>query len=122
MPTDLRRSVPQEAGGQWTRTWEMRVTVTGNSTQPAVLAAKKIRDPDDQLFRAGRTIRWSTHPVDSLLDDRSNRYPEGRAPSAVYGADAVPGGQLSSLIHKFRGLEIGGTYGKHHIAEATNEW
>jgi iron complex outermembrane receptor protein len=33
--------------------------------------------------------------------------------SAVYGSDAVAGVINIFLLHKFRGLEIGGSYGKH---------
>ena len=40
--------------------------------------------------------------------------------SAVYGADAVPGVVNYFLLHKFRGLEIGGTYGNTNLG-ASNE-
>ena len=35
--------------------------------------------------------------------------------SAVYGSDAVAGVVNFFLVHKFRGLEIGGTYGNTNI-------
>jgi iron complex outermembrane receptor protein len=40
--------------------------------------------------------------------------------SAIYGADAVAGVVNFFLIHKFRGLEIGGTYGNTNLG-ASNE-
>src|SRR6266581_578692 len=40
--------------------------------------------------------------------------------SAVYGADAVAGVVNFFLIHKFRGLEIGGTYGNTNLG-ASND-
>src|SRR5437773_2334674 len=40
--------------------------------------------------------------------------------SAVYGADAVAGVVNFFLVHKFRGLEIGGTYGNTNLG-ASNE-
>ena len=63
------------------------------------------------------------HPVHSLLDDRSHRYPEGRR-LGVYGADAVAGVVNFFLIHKFRGLEIGGTYGNTDMGGSNDmgEW
>src|SRR5438552_18616325 len=40
--------------------------------------------------------------------------------SAVYGADAVAGVVNFFMIHKFRGLELGGTYGNTNLG-ASNE-
>src|SRR6266403_3164614 len=40
--------------------------------------------------------------------------------SAIYGADAIAGVFNIILVHKFRGLEIGGTYGKTN-AGASND-
>src|SRR5438477_1419109 len=44
--------------------------------------------------------------------------------SAVYGADAVAGVVNFFLIHKFRGLEIGGTYGNTNLGGSNDmgEW
>src|SRR5205823_9738771 len=44
--------------------------------------------------------------------------------SAVYGSDAVAGVVNFFLIHKFRGLEIGGTYGNTDLGASndTGEW
>ena len=44
--------------------------------------------------------------------------------SAVYGADAVAGVVNFFLIHKFRGLEIGGTYGNTNMGGSNDmgEW
>ena len=44
--------------------------------------------------------------------------------SAVYGADAVAGVVNFFLIHKFRGLEIGGTYGNTNMGASNDmgEW
>jgi outer membrane receptor protein involved in Fe transport len=44
--------------------------------------------------------------------------------SAVYGADAVAGVVNFFLIHKFRGLEIGGTYGNTNLGASNDmgEW
>ena len=40
--------------------------------------------------------------------------------SAIYGADAIAGVFNIILIHKFRGLEIGGTYGNTNMG-ASND-
>src|SRR5207237_2742933 len=44
--------------------------------------------------------------------------------SAVYGADAVAGVVNFFVIHKFRGLEIGGTYGNTNLGGSNDmgEW
>src|SRR5581483_8110289 len=44
--------------------------------------------------------------------------------SAVYGADAVAGVVNFFLVHKFRGLEIGGTYGNTNLGASNDmgEW
>ena len=47
--------------------------------------------------------------------------------SAIYGADAIAGVFNIILIHKFRGLEIGGTYGNTNMgasndARETEAW
>src|SRR5207249_12191368 len=44
--------------------------------------------------------------------------------SAVYGADAVAGVVNFFLVHKFRGLEIGGTYGNSNLGGSNEmgEW
>ena len=44
--------------------------------------------------------------------------------SAVYGSDAVTGVVNFFLIHKFRGLEIGGSYGNTNLGASNDmgEW
>ena len=44
--------------------------------------------------------------------------------SAVYGSDAISGVVNFFLIHKFRGLEIGGTYGNTNMGGSNDmgEW
>ena len=44
--------------------------------------------------------------------------------SAVYGSDAITGVVNFFLIHKFRGLEIGGTYGNSNTGASNDmgEW
>ena len=44
--------------------------------------------------------------------------------SAVYGSDAIAGVVNFFLIHKFRGLEIGGTYGNTNMGASNDmgEW
>ena len=44
--------------------------------------------------------------------------------SAVYGSDAVAGVVNFFLIHKFRGLEIGGSYGNTNLGASNDmgEW
>src|SRR5207244_3018158 len=52
--------------------------------------------------------------IDSLKD----------ADSAVYGSDAVTGVVNFFLLHKFRGLEIGGSYGNTNLGASNDmgEW
>ena len=76
--TDLTTFIPQEAGG----TVNQNIANGGDgtrTTQPARHFAKRDPHPDRrQAHCPGCTIRWLRHPADSLLNDRSHRYPEGR--------------------------------------------
>jgi iron complex outermembrane receptor protein len=73
------------------------------------------------LTGSGSAEAWTL--TDSVADDRSHRYLEGWR-SAVYGSDAITGVVNFFLIHKFRGLEIGGSYGNTNFGASNDmgEW
>ena len=121
-PTDLTTFIPQEAGG--TVNQNMPMAVTGPSTQPARLAAERNPGPGGWQARRAGAIFFGVdiQLIPFPMIDRIDILKDGA--SAVYGADAVAGVVNIFLIHKFRGLEIGGTYGNTNMGASNDmgEW
>src|SRR5437763_1086341 len=122
--TDLQEFIPQEAGGtvnlnmgnggDGTVQFNLRgllpketlILIDGKRVAlPALGAAATSAGPDINLI----PFSMIDH-VDILKDGAS----------AVYGSDAIAGVVNFFLVHKFRGLEIGGTYGNTNLG-ASND-
>jgi iron complex outermembrane recepter protein len=126
--TDLTTFLPQEAGG----TQNLNIANGGNGTvqfnlrgllakETLVLVDGKrvaLGSLNDVGFSGGVDINLIPFPmidhVDILRDGAS----------AVYGSDAITGVVNFFLLHKFRGLEIGGSYGNTNLGASNDmgEW
>src|SRR5438046_8191181 len=117
--TDLLTFIPQEAGG----TVNLNIGNGGDGTiqfnlrgilskETLVLIDGK-RVAFGSLGGAGTSAGVDINLIPFVLIDHIDILKDGA--SAVYGADAVAGVVNFFLIHKFRGLEIGGTFGKTNL-------
>src|SRR5213596_494952 len=122
--TDLQEFIPQEAGG----TVNLNMGNGGDGTvqfnlrgllpkETLVLIDGK-RVAFGSLNGAGTFAGPDINLIPFSMIDHVDILKDGA--SAVYGADAISGVVNFFLIHKFRGLEIGGTYGNTNLG-ASNE-
>jgi len=125
--TDLTTFLPQEAGG----TTNLNISNGGLGTvqfnlrgllpkETLVLIDGK-RVPYG-LGGAGSSAGVDINLIPFVFVDHIDILKDGA--SAVYGSDAVAGVVNFFLIHKFRGLEIGGTYGNTNLGASNDmgEW
>jgi iron complex outermembrane recepter protein len=126
--TDLTTFLPQEAGG----TVNLNTANGGDGTVQfnlrGLLAKETLVLVDGKRvafgslnavgFSGGVDINLIPFPMIDHIDILKD------GASAVYGADAVAGVVNFFLIHKFRGLEIGGTYGNTNMGGSNDmgEW
>src|SRR5512133_2786554 len=122
--TDLTTFLPQEAGG----TTNQNISNGGDGTVQfnlrGLLAKETLVLVDGKRvafgslngvgFGSGVDINLLPFPMIDHVDILKD------GASAVYGSDAVAGVVNFFLIHKFRGLEIGATYGNSNMG-ASNE-
>src|SRR5213080_2961934 len=122
--TDLTTFLPQEAGG----TVNLNIGNGGDGTvqfnlrgllpkETLVLIDGK-RVAYGSLDVAGVSSGVDINLIPFSMVDHVDILKDGA--SAVYGSDAIAGVVNFFLIHKFRGLEIGGTYGNSNLG-ASNE-
>src|SRR5947207_1548176 len=122
--TDLQEFIPQEAGG----TVNLNIGNGGDGTvqfnlrgllpkETLVLIDGK-RVAYGSLAGAGFSGGPDINLIPFSMVDHVDILKDGA--SAVYGSDAIAGVVNFFLIHKFRGLEIGGTYGNSNLG-ASNE-
>ena len=122
--TDLQEFIPQEAGG----TVNLNIGNGGDGTiqfnlrgllakETLVLIDGK-RVAFGSLGGAGTFAGVDINLIPFSMVDHVDILKDGA--SAVYGTDAIAGVVNFFLIHKFRGLEIGGTYGNTNMG-ASNE-
>src|SRR6184192_2188758 len=122
--TDLQEFIPQQAGG----TVNLNI---GNGGDGIVQFNLRGLLPKETLvlidgkrvaFGSLATAGFSGGPDINLIPfsmvDHVDILKDGA--SAVYGSDAISGVVNFFLVHKFRGLEIGGTYGNTNLG-ASNE-
>src|SRR4029453_13680827 len=113
--TDLTTFLPQEAGG----TVNLNIANGGDGTvqfnlrgflpkETLVLVDGK-RVAYGSLGVAGASQSVDINLLPFVMIDHIDILKDGA--SAVYGSDAIAGVVNFFLIHKFRGLEIGGSYG-----------
>ena len=122
--TDLQEFIPQQAGG----TVNLNIGNAGDGTvqfnlrgllpkETLVLIDGK-RVAYGSLAGAGTSGGPDINLIPFSMVDHVDILKDGA--SAVYGSDAVAGVVNFFLIHKFRGLEIGATYGNTNMG-ASNE-
>src|SRR5213596_2619905 len=126
--TDLTTFLPQQAGG--TKNLNARTggdgTVQFNlrgllSKETLVLVDGK-RVAFGSLNAVGFSQGGDINLIPFPMIDHIDILKDGA--SAVYGSDAIAGVINFFLIHKFRGLEIGGTYGNTNLGASNDmgEW
>ena len=126
--TDLTTFLPQEAGG----TVNMNIANGGDGTvqfnlrgllgkETLVLVDGK-RVAFGSLNRVGFSAGVDINLLPFPMIDHIDILKDGA--SAVYGSDAIAGVVNFFLIHKFRGVEIGGSYGNTNLGASndTGEW
>jgi iron complex outermembrane recepter protein len=126
--TDLQTFLPQEAGG----TTNLNIANGGDGTVQfnlrGLLAKETLVLVDGKRvafgslnpvgFSGGVDINLLPFPMIDHVDILKD------GASAVYGSDAITGVVNFFLIHKFRGLEIGGSYGNTNLGASNDmgEW
>ena len=126
--TDLTTFLPQEAGG----TTNLNIANGGDGTVQfnlrGLLAKETLVLVDGKRvafgslnavgFSGGVDINLIPFPMIDHIDILKD------GASAVYGSDAIAGVVNFFLIHKFRGLEIGGSYGNTNLGASNDmgEW
>jgi len=126
--TDLQEFIPQEAGG----TVNLNIGNGGDGTiqfnlrgllpkNTLVLIDGK-RVAYGSLGVAGFSGGVDINLIPFSMVDHVDILKDGA--SAVYGTDAIAGVVNFFLVHKFRGLEIGGTYGNTNLGGSNDmgEW
>ncbi len=126
--TDLTTFLPQEAGG----TVNLNIANGGDGTVQfnlrGLLAKETLVLVDGKRVALGslNAVGFSGGVDINLLPlpmiDHIDILKDGA--SAVYGSDAIAGVVNFFLIHKFRGLEIGGSYGNTNLGASNDmgEW
>ena len=122
--TDLQEFIPQEAGG----TVNLNIGNAGDGTvqfnlrgllpKETLILIDGKRVAYGSLGTAGSSAGPDINLIPFSMVDHVDILKDGA--SAVYGSDAIAGVVNFFLIHKFRGLEIGGTYGNTNLG-ASNE-
>ena len=121
--TDLTTFIPQEAGG----TVNQNIANGGDGT--VQLNLRGLLPKETLILVDGKRIAqaslfggYDIQLIPFSMIDHIDILKDGA--SAVYGADAVAGVVNFFLIHKFRGLEIGGTYGNTNMGASNDmgEW
>ena len=110
--TDLTTFIPQEAGG----TVNQNIANGGDGTVQLNLRGLLPKETlilvdGKRIAQASLFFGYDIQLIPFSMIDHIDILKDGA--SAVYGADAVAGVVNFFLIHKFRGLEIGGTYGNY---------
>src|SRR5881296_772928 len=126
--TDLTTFLPQEAG----RTVNLNIANGGDGTvqfnlrgflpkETLVLVDGK-RVAYGSLGVAGASQSVDINLIPFPMIDHIDILKDGA--SAVYGSDAITGVVNFFLVHKFRGLEIGGSYGNTNLGASNDmgEW
>jgi iron complex outermembrane recepter protein len=126
--TDLTTFLPQEAGG----TVNLNIANGGDGTvqfnlrgflpkETLVLVDGK-RVAFGSLGVAGASQAVDVNLLPFVMIDHIDILKDGA--SAVYGSDAIAGVVNFFLVHKFRGLEIGGSYGNTNLGASNDmaEW
>ena len=126
--TDLQQFIPQQAGG----TVNLNIGNGGDGTIQFNL--RGLLPKETLILIDGKKVAYGSLGVSGFsggpdinlipfsMIDHVDILKDGA--SAVYGSDAIAGVVNFFLIHKFRGLEIGGTYGNTNMGGSNEmgEW
>src|SRR6201988_121977 len=126
--TDLQTFIPQEAGG----TVNLNIGNAGDGTVQFNL--RGLLPKETLILIDGKRVAYGSLGVAGFsggpdinlipfsIVDHVDILKDGA--SAVYGSDAISGVVNFFLVHKFRGLEIGGTYGNTDMGASNDmgEW
>src|SRR5256714_702917 len=126
--TDLTTFLPQQAGG----TKNLNARTGGGGTLPFKL--RGLLSQENLVLGDGKRVApWSFNArgfsggggiklIPFPMIDHIDILKDGA--SAVYGSDAIAGVVNFFLVHKFRGLEIGGSYGNTNLGASNDmgEW
>src|SRR6266446_922727 len=110
--TDLQEFIPQQAGGT------VQFNLRGILPKETLILIDGKRVAYGSLGVAGFSGGPDINLIPFVMVDHVDILKDGA--SAVYGSDAIAGVVNFFLVHKFRGLEIGGTYGNTNLG-ASNE-
>src|SRR5689334_11963534 len=122
--TDLTTFLPQEAGGTVNLNignggdGTVQFNLHGLLTKETLVLVDGKRVAYGSLAAAGFSGGPDINLIPFSMVDHVDILKDGA--SAVYGSDAIAGVVNFFLVHKFRGLEIGGTYGNTNMG-ASNE-
>src|SRR5215813_9164595 len=122
--TDLQTFLPQEAGGTVNLNignggdGTVQINLRGLLPKETLVLVDGKRVAFGSLGVAGFSQGQDINLIPFSMIDHIDILKDGA--SAVYGSDAVAGVVNFFLIHKFRGLEIGGSYGNTNLG-ASNE-
>jgi len=126
--TDLQEFIPQQAGG----TVNLNIGNGGDGTVQFNL--RGLLPKETLVLIDGKRVAYGSLGVSGFsggpdinlipfsMIDHVDILKDGA--SAVYGSDAIAGVVNFFLIHKYRGLEIGGTYGNTNLGASNDmgEW
>src|SRR6267143_1130959 len=126
--TDLQQFIPQQAGG----TVNLNIGNGGDGTIQFNL--RGLLPKETLILIDGKRVAYGSLGVAGFsggpdinlipfsMIDHVDILKDGA--SAVYGSDAIAGVVNFFLIHKFRGLEIGGSYGNSNLGSSNEmgEW
>ncbi|HYY34887.1 MAG TPA: TonB-dependent receptor plug domain-containing protein, partial [Candidatus Binatia bacterium] len=126
--TDLQEFIPQEAGGTVNTNMgnggdgTVQFNLRGLLPKETLVLIDGKRVAFGSLAAAGTSAGVDINLIPFSMIDHVDILKDGA--SAVYGSDAISGVVNFFLIHKFRGLEIGGTYGNTDLGASNDmgEW
>jgi outer membrane receptor protein involved in Fe transport len=126
--TDLQTFLPQEAGATTNLTMgnggdgTVQINLRGMLPRETLVLIDGKRVAFSSLGGAGSSEGEDINLIPFPMIDHIDVLKDGA--SAVYGSDAIAGVINFFLIHKFRGLEIGGTYGNTNLGASNDmgEW
>jgi iron complex outermembrane receptor protein len=126
--TDLQELIPQEAGGSLNLNignggdGTVQFNLRGLLPKETLVLIDGKRVAYGSLATAGANNGPDINLIPFSMVDHVDILKDGA--SAVYGSDAIAGVVNFFLVHKFRGLEIGGTYGNTDLGASNDmgEW
>src|SRR5437016_4276860 len=125
---DLQNIIPQEAGGTVNQNignggdGTIQFNLRGLLPKETLVLVDGKRVVAGSLGVAGFSGGVDINLIPFSMVDHVDILKDGA--SAVYGSDAIAGVVNFFLVHKFRGLEIGGTYGNTNLGASNDmgEW